>query len=256
MDSTTARDQSTAGATTRLVALSLRDTSCAVQICVVKNKTPIATHVIRRIISSHLCVAFQLVKYVFLFLNCSRASLIYLSRGFARPEGTTSCVCHPDRSATGILSCQRTFGAEWRDPERVSFAMPRQGVLPRLPIATGPTIQGTGTIHGKNSLWQRVQGQSFGIPPLRAVDLWRNQDSRGAAVGMTPLMSFRKRTRIVAGDAIDYGFLLNFPFKRGRRTGDLTAAADSALHSKHATARLQLRESGRAVENRASRIQP
>src|SRR5215472_10910065 len=138
-----------AGTTARPVDLSLRDTACAVQICVVKNKTPIATHVIRRIISSHLCVAFQLVKYVFPFLNCSRGSLIYLSRGFASPEGTTSCVCHPDRSATGILSFQRTFGAEWRDPERVSFAMPRQGVLPRLPIATGPTIQAPGQSMGR-----------------------------------------------------------------------------------------------------------
>jgi len=42
------------------------------------------------------------------------------------------CGCHLDRSATEILSHQEIAGAEWRDPEEVSSAMPLQGVLTEI----------------------------------------------------------------------------------------------------------------------------
>jgi hypothetical protein len=50
------------------------------------------------------------------------------------------CACHPDRSATGIPTYKELSGAEWRDPEGVSSAVPHQGVLTRLlAITARPT---------------------------------------------------------------------------------------------------------------------
>jgi hypothetical protein len=45
--------------------------------------------------------------------------------------------CHPDRSAGGMPTFHELIGAEWRDPEGVSSAMPHQGVLTRLTVVTG-----------------------------------------------------------------------------------------------------------------------
>ncbi len=41
----------------------------------------------------------------------------------------------PERHENFVL--QKIYGAEWRDPEEVSSAMPLQGVLPRLKNGTG-----------------------------------------------------------------------------------------------------------------------
>src|SRR5215471_11883892 len=48
------------------------------------------------------------------------------------------CDCHPDRSARKmpIPTLQEFSGAEWRDPKDLSFSLPLQGVLTRLPVAT------------------------------------------------------------------------------------------------------------------------
>ncbi len=110
----------------------------------------------------------------------------------------------------GNLSLQEISGAEWRDPEGVSAAMPLQGILPRgqsqQPDATRNDFIGvrgigqflpspgtsrrttvSGTMHGKNSpstgseqaLWQHGQVWCFGIPPLRAMDLlWEQRFPR------------------------------------------------------------------------------
>jgi len=42
----------------------------------------------------------------------------------------TFFVCHPDRSATGFCPFQESLGVEWRDPEKVSFAMPFKAFSP------------------------------------------------------------------------------------------------------------------------------
>src|SRR5262249_44744790 len=69
----------------------------------------------------------------------SRALRSLANRVYSRLLGAVGR--HPiNRSATGVLSCEETEGAEWRDPERVSFAMLPQGVLPRLTVATGRNL--------------------------------------------------------------------------------------------------------------------
>ena len=102
-----------------------------------------------------------------------------------------------------------------------------QGVLPIVPVATSRRLKQqiaidmrvrflcclvslsclarhiamtnvTGTIHGKNSLWQHGQGWDLGIPPLRAIDFGWYQDLPGAP--MTALMGFREG-RIITGEA-------------------------------------------------------
>jgi hypothetical protein len=105
-------------------------------------------------------------------------------------SGNALYICHPDRSAKGMCSFKKPYGAEWRDPERVSSTMLRQGVLPKLPIVArgrGENVpactmsalllnrltcrrkaKATGMVSGKNSLTQHGQGRFIGISPLRA----------------------------------------------------------------------------------------
>jgi hypothetical protein len=116
-------------------------------------------------------------------------------------------VCHPDRSAAEIFSHQKIYGAERRDPERISHAKLLQGILPRLTVATSCSKEGTDSSgaglvrfvqalpcrddHEKpdNSLGERLGAarsrKSPGIPSLRARDFTRERNFRGAAVGMT-----------------------------------------------------------------------
>lgn len=122
-------------------------------------------------------------------------------------SGNAPCICHPDRSAEGICSLKKPYGAEWRDPENVSSTMLLQGVLPEFPIAgraRGEHVPGSktyclllnrsiyqrrtkarGTDSGENSLRKHCQGRFAGISPLRALDLLIGQLLRRAPVEMT-----------------------------------------------------------------------
>jgi hypothetical protein len=108
---------------------------------------------------------------------------------------------------TGILFPQQIYGAEWRDPEGLYLTMLQQGVLPgncpvtvalrdmpglartngsRSPIQSFLLVSGCSHCQsGENALKRHGEGNSVGIPPLRARDFFRGRNSRGAAVGMT-----------------------------------------------------------------------
>jgi hypothetical protein len=117
--------------------------------------------------------------------------------------------CHSDRSAFGIWFSPAISGAEWRNREGPSLAMPSQGVLPmpcpgfavafrdtgrawqkrieysarRMHLSVGVGLCGWQL--GQNSLSNRDGGQALGVPPLRATDFLMEKTSRGAPVGMT-----------------------------------------------------------------------
>ncbi len=81
-------------------------------------------------------------------------------------------LCHPDRSAAEI---QEISGAEWRDPDGISSAMPLQGILPQIDSGYSPTL--------KERCFQTYA--AFDLPPAQP-DMLRRATQAGQTMGRTP----------------------------------------------------------------------
>ncbi len=77
-----------------------------------------------RQVSIRLTVETSFVVVFFGTLSMPEPSPSVTDRFFSMP-----CASVINRSAAAILHVQEISGAEWRDPEGVSFAMPLRGVL-------------------------------------------------------------------------------------------------------------------------------
>jgi hypothetical protein len=119
----------------------------------------------------------------------------------------------PERQQT--IARLKTFGAEWRDPENASSAMPIQGVLPGCACFLASGSAGAEAIEDENNVWDRAWGE---LPELA----WRRKHSRDLS---TPAQSpafhpSTRKPRVPGTPAFAGSFALGRDDRSQRRSPD------------------------------------